>query len=55
MVRGAWRAKVHGVAESDTTEHAHKHVYTHTHRVKGAGRLVDLRFMKYWPSLKLSR
>ena len=21
--RGAWRAMVHGVAESDTTEHAH--------------------------------
>ena len=24
--RGAWRAKVHGVTESDTTENAHTHI-----------------------------
>ena len=30
MERGAWWVIVHGVAESDMTEHA-SHVYTHTH------------------------
>ena len=32
MERGAWRATVHRVAESDTTEvtqHAHTHTHTH--------------------------
>ena len=28
--RGAWRATVHGVTESDMTE-AHMHTHTHTH------------------------
>ena len=59
MVRGAWWAIVHGVAKSQTQlsmhtntyTHTHTHTYTHTHRVKGAGRLAELRFMKYWPSL----
>ena len=28
MDRGAWQATVHGVSESDTTEHMHKHTHT---------------------------
>ena len=34
MGRGAWKATVHGVAESDTAElntHTHTHAHTHTH------------------------
>ena len=35
MVRGAWRATIHGVTESDRTErlstHARVHAHTHTH------------------------
>ena len=30
MDRGAWRATVHGVTESDTAEHTHTHTHTHT-------------------------
>ena len=30
MDRGAWRAIVHGVPESDVTEHTHTHTHTHT-------------------------
>ena len=29
--RGAWRATVHGVAESWTQQRAHVHTHTHTH------------------------
>ena len=28
MDRGAWEATDHGVTESNTTEHAHTHIYT---------------------------
>ena len=31
MDRRDWRATVHGVAESDMTEHACTHTHTHTH------------------------
>ena len=31
MDRGAWRATVHKLAESDATEQTHIHRYTHTH------------------------
>ena len=27
--RGAWRATVHGITESDMTEHIHTHTHTH--------------------------
>ena len=41
MVRGAWWAIVHGVAKSQTQLSMHTNTYTHTHRVKGAGRLAE--------------
>ena len=31
MDRGAWRAKVHGVAESDSAKHTHMRARAHTH------------------------
>ena len=31
MDRGAWWVTVHGVTESDMTEHRHTHTHTHTH------------------------
>ena len=30
MDRGTWQATVHGVTESDMTEHMHAHICTHT-------------------------
>ena len=41
MVRGAGWAIVHGVAKSQTQLSMHTNTYTHTHRVKGAGRLAE--------------
>ena len=35
MERGAWRATVHGVTESDTAEQTHTH--THTHSIDNVG------------------
>ena len=29
--RGAWRATVHGITESDMTEHMNTYTHTHTH------------------------
>ena len=29
--RGTWKARVHGIAESDTTERKHTQTQTHTH------------------------
>ena len=31
MDRGAWQATVHGIRESDMTEHPSVHVHAHTH------------------------
>ena len=31
---GAWEATDHGVTESDTTEHAHTHIYIHARQQK---------------------
>ena len=31
MDRGAWRAKVRGVAESDSAKHTHTHAHRDTH------------------------
>ena len=31
MERGIWRPTVHGVAESDMTEHTYKHTHTYAH------------------------
>ena len=41
--RGAWRATVHGVAESDTTEHLSMHTHT-THQEHGTstGSLLEM-------------
>ena len=36
MDRGSWWATVHGIAESNVTEHTHTH--THTQRAKDQGR-----------------
>ena len=41
MERGAWWVTVHGVAESDTTEHAPMHTcgLVHTHEVTSSARV----------------
>ena len=41
MYRGAWRAIVHGVAESDMTEHTHTHTDYLIHQNLSVLRLYD--------------
>ena len=42
MDRGAWWVTVHGVAESDMTEHTHTHTTQHKHCVGQAGAVIRL-------------
>ena len=45
MHREAWQVTVHGVTESDTTDHvqhAHTHTHTHTHTTGALSRVQHL-------------
>ena len=54
--RGAWQAAVHGVTESDMTEHTHTHTHTRSHLIlqetprSGSARVGTMKRGQVWSS-----